>query len=134
MEPLCFRPFEQGGETTALKLVTGTYRAPYSVKNKGLEFRIPTNLAEQDTILLPLNCGVYRKDLPTSCVYAIPLSHDADTGDWIRISAYEYEARFEREKEVFSTKPQGLYIVDQTELWSREFLKESGSEVIYLRL
>jgi hypothetical protein len=126
MDPLCFAPLEQG---TKLKLVAGIHRFPYSVTNKGLEFRISTILAEEDTILLPLNCSVQHKDLQVF-VYAIPLSHNITTGDWMRISTSEYERRLSSERE----KIQAIYLVPQTELWSRLSFKDSETEVIYLRL
>jgi hypothetical protein len=115
LEPLYFVPYlAQGRE---LKLVTRTYRGPYD-----------------GVMLLPLNCSVHQKNLKTSCVYAIPIQRVTDTGEWIRISAYNYGRRSIRKPELFLVSSQGLYVVPQTELWSRETLKESGSEVIYLRL
>ena len=131
VEPLSFVPLPQG---TEFQLVIRTYRAPYSVTNKGLEFRVPVNVADKVAMLLPLNCSVHHKGLETGSVCAIPILRNTITGDWSRISAYGYALSFKSESETFLANSQGLYVVPQTKLWSRKDLKESGSEVIYLRL
>ena len=120
--PALFRMPPSCGTNSFVRVDVITPRYAYNITNKGLEIHFPTILARHAWFLLPLNCSHYSDK-----VYAIALER---TGNhWRRAKQLPLVV-----PEHVSTAGPGLFVVDRRELWDRETLRASGSEIIQVRL
>lgn len=131
--------------------VWGLSRPPYTVTNQGLEFRVPKYLASKSEFLLPLN---YRCSRPGQSdkikgLYAI-LIRKVRSGQqfqgfegWERVIVrppmvppewLSTTVHVTYDLESGPLISQGLYIVPESELWTREQLARMESEVIYIEI
>ena len=111
-----------GMSSTFARWDTDTPRHAYTVTNKGLEIHVPKYLARKKWFLLPLSCRH-----SSGKVYAIALKRDG--AQWYRVMDFWPEDQ----KDVHKVGG-GLFVVDSTQLWDRETLRASGSEVIHVSL
>ena len=110
--------------------VPGLSRPPYTVTNQGLEVRVPKKLALESEFLLPLNYRSFEGDT-VGGVYAIRIQIVKSTelegfDGWQRVIAFKLPisqplniSRVEYKFEKGYSVSVGLYIVPESELWSR---------------
>lgn len=103
---------------------------PYSITNKGLEFRVPTSLANESTFPLPLKCGHYMRGFLEG-VHAISLKK------YDREFCYRTCSNPEENKYLLLTYKVQMYLLPEDSAWSRRNLEDvtrSGSSLICIVL